>query len=171
VARVSKERHPPRSSPDYFQIEIKIQFLERKTATMKLTTYVNFPGNCKEALEYYEKHLGAKIVMTTTFDTMPDPKMVPPGMEKKILHARITFGDTVLMASDGPKAEPMRSAYLTLSVDSDAEAERIYSVLTEGGEVFMKMGETFFAHRFGQGRDKFGVNWMIIHEKPMPRPA
>ncbi len=137
---------------------------------MKLTTYVNFPGNCKEALEFYEKHLGAKIVTMMTFDTMPDAKMIPPGMEKKILHARITIGETLLMASDGPKAEPMRSAYLTLSVDSDADAERIYAALTDGGEVFMAMNETFFAHRFGQLRDKFGANWMIIHEKPMQRP-
>jgi PhnB protein len=74
------------------------------------------------------------------------------------------------MASDGPNVEPMRSAYLTLAVDSDAEAERIYAALTDGGEVFMKMGETFFAHRFGQFRDKFGINWMVIHEKPMQRP-
>ena len=131
---------------------------------------MNFPGKCKEALEFYEKHLGAKIVMMSTFDSMPDPKMAPPGIEKGILHARIMIGETLLMASDGPKAEPMRSAYLALSVDSDAEAERIYAALTEGGEVFMKMGETFFAHRFGQFRDKFGVNWMVIHEKPMQRP-
>jgi PhnB protein len=62
----------------------------------------------------------------------------------------------------------MRSAYLALAVDSNEEAERIYAALTEGGEVFMKMEETFFAHRFGQFRDKFGINWMVIHEKPMP---
>ncbi|HZL52570.1 MAG TPA: VOC family protein [Terracidiphilus sp.] len=78
------------------------------------------------------------------------------------------IGDTPLMASDGPGVEPMRSAYLSLSVDSDAEAERIYKVLSDGGEVFMAMGETFFAHRFGQFRDKFGINWMVIHERPMP---
>jgi PhnB protein len=74
---------------------------------MKLTTYVNFPGKCKEALEFYEEHLGAKIVMMGTFDSMPDAKMIPPGMEKKILHARIMIGDTLLMASDGPHSEPM----------------------------------------------------------------
>jgi PhnB protein len=87
------------------------------------------------------------------------------------MHSRITIGDTVLMASDGPpdRVQPMRSAYLTLSVDSNEEAERIYAALTEGGEVFMAINETFFAHRFAQFRDKFGVNWMIIHEKPMPR--
>lgn len=138
---------------------------------MKMTTYVNFAGNCKDALQFYEKHLGAKILMMMTFDQMPEPKTVPPGMEKGILHARIMIGDTPLMASDGPKVEPMRSAYLSISVDSSPEAERIYKALSDGGEVFMPMNETFFAHRFAQFRDKFGINWMIIHEKPMGPPA
>lgn len=135
---------------------------------MKMTTYLNFAGNCMEAFHYYEKHLGAKILMSMTFDEMPEPKNVPPGMEKGVLHAQITIGDTVLMASDGPNTEPMRSAYLALSVDSDEEAERIYKVLTDGGQIFMPMAETFFAHRFGQFRDKFGINWMVIHDRPMP---
>jgi PhnB protein len=138
---------------------------------MKMTTYVNFPGNCKEALQFYEKHLGAKTLMMMTFDQMPDPKSVPPGMEKGVLHARIMIGDTPLMASDGPKVEPMRSAYLSISVDSSPEAERIYKALSDGGEVFMPMNETFFAHRFAQFRDKFGINWMVLHEKPMGPPA
>jgi PhnB protein len=136
---------------------------------MKVNAYLNFAGTCSEALDFYVKHLGAKIIMKGTWDSMPDPKMAPPGMEKKIIHARFALGDTIVMASDGPKVEPMRSAYLALSVESNEEAERIYAALTEGGEVFMKMGETFFAHRFGQFRDKFGVNWMVIHEKPMSR--
>jgi PhnB protein len=142
---------------------------------MKVNTYLNFPGNCQEAMSFYEKHLGAKILVKSTFAEMSAsgaPQNLPPGLNRDgIIHARFTLGDTVIMASDGPKVEPMRSAYLTLSVDSDAEAERIYAALSQGGKVFMKMGETFFAHRFGQFRDRFGVNWMVIHEKPMPRPA
>ena len=62
----------------------------------------------------------------------------------------------------------MRSAYLSLSVESDTEAERIFAALSEGGEVFMPMEDTFFASRFGQLRDRFGLNWMILHERPMP---
>lgn len=141
---------------------------------MKMHTYVNFPGTCKEALQFYEKHLGGKTVMMSTFDQVPDSTNITPGLERDgVLHARIELGDTILMASDGPKerVQPMRSAYLSLSVDSDAEAERIYKALSDGGEVFMPIAETFFASRFAQFRDKFGINWMLIHEKPMPRPA
>jgi PhnB protein len=142
---------------------------------MKVHTYLNFPGNCLEAMSFYEKHLGAKILMKSTFADMSStgaPQNLPPGLKPDgIMHARFTLGDAAIMASDGPKVEPMRSAYISLSVDSNEEAERIYAALSEGGEIFMKMGEMFFAHRFAQLRDKFGINWMIIHEKPMQRPA
>ncbi|MGA9060936.1 MAG: VOC family protein [Terracidiphilus sp.] len=138
---------------------------------MKLNTYLNFPGKCEEALHFYEKHLGAKILVLGRFSEMSSqgaPQNLPPGLNPNgIIHSRFMVGDTMVMASDGPKVEPMRSAYLALSVDSNEEAERIYAALRDGGEVFMPMGKTFFAHRFGQFRDKYGVNWMVIHEKPM----
>jgi PhnB protein len=139
--------------------------------TMKVNTYLNFPGNCAEAMACYEKHLGAKVLAKMTYASMSStgvPQNMPPGLSpNSILHARFTLGDTTVMASDGPKVEPMRSAYLSLGVESNEEAERVYNALTEGGEVFMPMGEQFFAYRFGQFRDKFGINWMVIHEKPM----
>jgi PhnB protein len=138
---------------------------------MKLNTYVNFAGNLEEAFRYYEQHLGAKTLFTMKWNQMPGPdaaRHTPPGFENKVLHATAALGDTTFLAADVPGAEPMRSAYLTLSVNSNEEAERIYSALADGGQIFMAMGETFFAHRFGQLRDKFGINWMIIHDKPMP---
>jgi PhnB protein len=94
-------------------------------------------------------------------------------MQKAILHARITIGETELMASDVPtdRFQPMRSVYLSLSVNSTAEAERIHALLSEGGEIFMPMQETFFAFRFSMLRDKFGTSWMIIYERPMPHNA
>ena len=142
---------------------------------MKLTTYLNFPGNCEEALHFYEKQLDAKILMLGRFSDMSSmgaPQNLPPGLSPNgILHARFKIGDTLVMASDGPPDQclPMRSAYLAVSVDSNEEAERIYKALSDDGEIFMPMSETFFANRFGQFRDKYGVNWMVIHEKPMPR--
>lgn len=136
--------------------------------TMKLNTYINFGGRCEEAFQFYEKHLGAKTSSIFRWSEMPDAaKHTPPGMGNNVLHGRLEIGGTYLMAADVPGAEPMRSAYLTLTVDNSQEAERIYAALLEGGDVLMKMGETFFAHRFGQVRDKFGILWMIIHQKPM----
>jgi PhnB protein len=141
---------------------------------MKLNTYLNYGGNCAEAFRFYEQHLSAKITTVMTWDQMPDAeKHTPPGYEKAVLHARMLLGDATIMASDVPrdKFQPMRSVYLSLSVASNEEAERIYGLLAEGGEVYMKMEETFFAFRFGQLRDKFGTSWMIIHERPMPPKA
>ena len=136
---------------------------------MKMQTYVNFAGTCAEAFRYYEKHLGGTIGMMMTQGQSPDQSRVKPEWKDKVLHARISMGETVLMGADIPDAQPMRSAYLSLGVDSDAEAERIFSALANGGEVFMPLQETFFATRFGQLRDRFGINWMILHERPMPR--
>jgi PhnB protein len=138
---------------------------------MKMKTYVNFSGSCAEAFRYYEKHLGAKIGMMMTHAQSPEQSRVNPDWKDKVLHGRIAIGDTELMAADIPNAEPMRSAYLTLGLDSDMEAERVFSALSEGGQVSMPMQETFFASRFGQVRDRFGMNWMILQERPMPPRA
>jgi len=138
---------------------------------MKLNTYVNFAGTCAEAFRYYEQHLGGKIGMMMTHGQAPDQSRVNPEWKDAVLHARISLGGTELSGADIPKAQPMRSAYLTLGVDSDVEAERIFSALSDGGQVLMPMEQTFFASRFGQVRDRFGINWMILHERPMAPQA
>ena len=135
---------------------------------MKMLTYVNFSGKCAEAFRFYEKHLGGTIGMMMTHGQAPDQSNVKPELKDAVLHARLSIGETELMGADIPNAQPMRSAYLSLHVDGDAEAERIFSALSDGGEVFMPMQETLFATRFAQLRDRFGINWMIIHERPMP---
>ncbi len=138
---------------------------------MKMSTYVNFAGRCAEAFRFYETHLGGKISMMMTHGQMPDPSKVKPDWKDMVLHARVAIGGTELLGADIPAAQPMRSAYLSLSVDSDAEAERIFAALSDGGEVLMPMQETFFATRFGQVRDRFGLNWMVLHERPAPPRA
>lgn len=135
---------------------------------MKMTTYVNFAGKCAEAFRYYETHLGANVGMMMTHGQAPEQSHVKPEWKDAVLHARITIGGSELWAADIPNAEPMRSAYLTLNTDSDGEAERIFSALSDGGQVFMPIQETFFASRFGQLRDRFGINWMVVHERLMP---
>ena len=136
---------------------------------MTMTTYVNFPGTCAEAFQFYAKHLGGTIGMLMTHGQSPDQSRVKPEWKDNVLHARLSIGGTELLGADIPSAQPMRSAYLTLSVDSDADAERMFAALADGGEVFMKMEETFFATRFGQLRDRFGINWMILRERPRPQ--
>ena len=133
---------------------------------MKLDIYLNYSGNCEQAFRFYERHLGGKITMMMTHGQQPNAASVPPDRKDAILHARIEIGRTVLMGADIPGSEPMRSAYLTLTVDSAEEAERLYALLSDGGQIFMKLEETFFASRFAMLRDRFGISWMLLHERP-----
>ena len=131
---------------------------------MKLDIYVNYPGNCQQAFRFYEKQLGGKITMLMTHREQPNAANVPEDWKNAILHARMEIGDAVLMGADIPNAEPMRSAYLTLRLNTAEEAEKIYAILSEDGQIFMKMEETFFATRFAMLRDKFGTSWMLLCE-------
>jgi PhnB protein len=134
---------------------------------MKLYTQLNFGGNCEEAFRFYEKHLGGAITMMMNQSQAPG---APSGAGNAVIHARMNVGETVLIANDVPPAtfQKMRSVYLYLAVDSVEEAERVYELLREDGEIFMPMEETFFATRFAMLRDRFGVSWSIIHERPRP---
>ena len=130
---------------------------------MQLDVYVNYNGTCEEAFQFYQQHLGGSITGITRHGDMPGSR-VPDDFRGKVLHARIEIGSTILMGADIPHAEPMRSAYLTITADQETEAERIYALLSEGGEVFMKMEKTPFANRFAMLRDRFGTSWMLLHE-------
>lgn len=134
---------------------------------MKLETYLNYGGNCRQAFEFYAEHLGGQIEMLMTHGEMPGPNPAPPERRNDVLHARMAIGGATLLAADVPpeRFQPMRSAYLSLRLDSSEEAERIYALLVDGGEIFMKMEETFFAHRFAMLRDRFGTSWMLMHNR------
>jgi PhnB protein len=140
---------------------------------MRLHTYLNYGGNCEQAFRFYEKHLGGKITMMMTHGQQPNAKDVPPDQKNAILYARMSIGETDLMGSDVPseRFQPMRSVYLSLSLDGIDETERIVALLSDGGEIFMPMQETFFAHRFAMLRDRFGTSWMIINERPLSQSA
>jgi PhnB protein len=137
---------------------------------MKLLTYLNYGGNCRQAFEFYAQHLGGEIRMLMTHGEAPEGSNVPPGRRNDVLHARLELGGSTLFGADVPpeQFQPMRSAYLTLMLDSVAEAERVHALLAEGGQIFMPMSETFFARRFSMLRDRFGTSWMLLHEVPVP---
>src|SRR5262247_4298453 len=126
---------------------------------MQLHTYLNYGGNCEQAFRFYQQHLGGTITFLMRHGEQPNPEQTPPDWKGKVLHARMNIGGTELLGADIPadRFQPMRSAYLSLTVDNSEEAERIYKLLTDGGEIFMKMEETFFAFRFAMFRDKFGT--------------
>ena len=134
---------------------------------MKLYTQLNFGGDCEEAFRFYEKHLGGKITMMMKQNEAPG---APAGAGSAIIHARMDIGDTVLIGNDVPPSvfKRIRSVYIYLGADSTADAERFHTLLAEGGEIYMPMEETFYATRFSQLRDRFGVAWSIIHERPRP---
>ena len=130
---------------------------------MRFDIYVNFRGCCEEAFRFYELHLGGRLTSIVRHGAQPNQNL-PPEWNGKVLHARLKLGSTILMGADNPNAEPMRSAYLTLTPDGIEDAERIYGALSENGEIFMKLAETPFAKRFAMLRDRFGASWMIIYQ-------
>jgi PhnB protein len=137
---------------------------------MKLNPYLTFTGDCEAAFKFYEKVLGGKIQAMMTAEGTPMEQHVAADWRKKIMHARMTVGDTVLMGSDAPpgRQEPMKGFSVTLNIDEPAEAERVFQGLSENAQsVTMPIQETFWARRFGMLTDQFGTPWMINCEKPM----
>jgi PhnB protein len=134
---------------------------------MKVQPYLFFDGRCEEAIEFYKKVLGAEVLILMRFGDNPEPPppgMIPPGSENKVMHASLRVGETEFMASDGRcMGRPMfQGVSLSPSVPSEAEADRLFGALGEGGQVQMPIGKTFFSPRFGMVADRFGVSWMVV---------
>ena len=134
---------------------------------MQVQPYLFFDGRCDEAIEFYKQTLGAKVDMLMRFKEAPDQGMVTPESREKVMHCAFHVGETQVLASDGHcMGKPSFQGFgLALTAKDDAEAERLFGALGEGGQVQMPMGETFFAARFGMVADKFGVGWMVISPK------
>ncbi len=131
---------------------------------MNVQPYLFFDGRCDEALDFYKTTLGATVDMLMHFKDAPDQSMVTPESREKVMHCAFHVGDTQVLASDGHCAgKPTFQGFgLALSAKDNAEAERLFADLGNGGQVQMPMTETFFATRFGMVADKFGVGWMIL---------
>jgi PhnB protein len=126
--------------------------------------YLFFEGRCEEALEFYRKALGAEVVALMRFKESPDPQMAPPGGAEKVMHSVFRVGGTTIMASDSRNQGQPRFEGFALSINaaSEADAQRLFAALAEGGQVVMPLGKTFFAKSFGMAADRFGVQWMVI---------
>lgn len=133
---------------------------------MEVQVYLFFNGRCEEALEFYKKALGAEVLMLMRFKDSPEPPqpgMVPPGSEEKIMHASIRVGNSIVMASDGRcEGQPGFQGFaLSLSLPNEAETDRVFAALADGGQVQMPLAKTFWSSRFGMLSDRFGVGWMV----------
>ena len=127
--------------------------------------YLFFSGRCEEALEFYKTALGAKVDMLMRFKDSPAPPpsdMLAPGFENKVMHSSFRIGESVVMASDGcGESESFKGFSLSISVATEAEADRVFNALAVGGQVTMPLAKTFWSPRFGMLTDRFGLGWMI----------
>jgi PhnB protein len=132
-----------------------------------INPYLFFGGRCEEAIEFYRKALGAKVGFLMRFKEGPDQSMTPPGCGDKVLHARLDVGKTVVFVSDGQceGKTDFQGFSLSINAPTEADADRIFAALAEGGKVEMPLSKTFFSPRFGMLEDRFGVAWMVIVER------
>jgi PhnB protein len=140
---------------------------------MQVQSYLMFNGRTEEALEFYKKAIGAQVEMMLRFKDAPEGQCAP-GAENKIMHSSFKVGDTVLMASDGmcngEQAE-FKGISLTLNPKTEADCERLFNALANGGKVFQPLIKTFFSPKFGVVTDKFGVNWMVLVDQQQTTKA
>ena len=135
---------------------------------MQVNPYLNFNGQCEAAFTFYAKWLGGKIDAIMPHEGTPAAEHVPPDWRKKIMHARLWVGDTLLMGSDSPpdRYKKPEGFSVTLQIEQPVEADRVFRALAEKGTVQMPLQETFWAVRFGMLVDQFGIPWMINCGKP-----
>lgn len=136
------------------------------TVTATVQPYLFFDGRCEEALEFYKGAIGARVDMMMRFKESPEPAHAPAGAGDKIMHAAFRVGETQILASDGHCAgKPAFQGFgLALNAANDAEAEKLFGAVGEGGQVLQPLIGTFFASKFGMVADRFGIMWMVIAE-------
>ena len=144
----------------------RLNSMSTGTDVRGLEVYLFFNGNCEQALEFYRTALGAQVQMMMRYKESPAPPppgMVPPGFEDKIMHTTFTIGSTTVMASDDctAKTASFQGFSLALAVDTEADADRVFAALADGGQVRMPLTKTFWSPRFGMVADRFGIGWMV----------
>lgn len=138
-----------------------------------VSPYLMFNGRCEEALQFYQKAVGAQVPMMMRYKDAPDsakqPGMLPPGFDNKVMHARMQVGETTIMASDGcdTKQPSYDGVSLSITAPNPSEAARLFNGLADGGKINMPLNKTFFSPAFGMLVDRFGVHWMVYVEQQM----
>ncbi|MDE0693516.1 MAG: VOC family protein [Gammaproteobacteria bacterium] len=135
---------------------------------MTVSTYLTFDGNCREAFEFYRDVFGGEFEMLSTFGESPEDMGVPEELKDAVMHVSLPIGKSVLMGSDNtPEGPPLAAGNnFSLSVDAESRdhADQLLARLSAGGTVTMPMDVTFWGAYFGMCSDRFGINWMVVHE-------
>jgi PhnB protein len=131
---------------------------------MHVQPYLDFNGRCDEALEFYKTAVGAEVAMLMRWKDSPDKSMCTAENADKVMHSQFQIGDSTIMASDGRcTGKPnFHGVALTISANTEAQADKLFNALAEGGQVTMPLAKTFFSPKFGMVADKFGVGWMVL---------
>ena len=129
---------------------------------MQVQPYLFFDNCCQEAVEFYQNALGAEVTMLMHYKDGPEAP--PPGMENKVMHASFRIGETTVMASDGQcEGKPNFEGFaLSITTPTEADADRLFAALADGGQTQMPLAKTFFSPKFGMVTDRFGVAWMVF---------
>jgi PhnB protein len=136
------------------------------TSATTIQPYLFFGGRCDEALAFYKSALGATVDILMRYKESPDPTppgMLAPGWEEKVMHVTFRVGGAIVMASDGCSAEDGKSSgfKLALNVPTEAEADRAFAALADGGTIELPLTKTFWCPKFGMLTDRFGIGWMV----------
>jgi PhnB protein len=132
----------------------------------EVVTYLTFDGNCRQAMTFYQKCLGAELLLHP-FSEMPGNH--PPEAKDRIMHARLSKGSTLLMASDTMPGVPLRQGNnfsISIQCESAHEIDTLFAALSQGGKVTMPLQDQFWGARFGMLQDQFGIQWMLNFEHP-----
>ncbi|MEA2768224.1 MAG: PhnB protein [Acetobacteraceae bacterium] len=134
---------------------------------MLVQPYLSFEGRCDEAVKFYQTAVGAQVVMLMRFKESPDQSMISPESADKVMHVAMRIGDSMVLASDGRCSGKIEfnGISLALSVANEAEADRTFAALANGGQISMPLTKTFFSPKFGMVADQFGINWMVMVEQ------
>jgi PhnB protein len=139
---------------------------------MQVQPYLFFNGRCEEAAEFYCNHLGAEVTAMMRFSEMPaseDNSMVSPENANKVMHMALRIGETAVFASDGmctgDETQKFEGFSLSINVPNEKEAERVFTVLADGGEVQMPLMPSFFSPKFGMVTDRFSVSWIVVAQQ------
>ncbi len=133
-----------------------------------VNSYLNFNGNTEEAFNFYKSVFGGEFITLQRFKDTPEADKMPADEQEMIMHVALPIGGNIIMGTDVPKSMPQvifgTNSSLSIDVDSEEEANKLFNGLSDGGRVMMPLEKMFWGAMFGMVTDRFGVQWMVNYD-------